>query len=82
MVAQAELARGKANITLFLPGYVAAAKPTYTSIAFLLLDQALGEYDVEMRVGEILVKPLSQAPVTASSLEALPTVFDEAFVPK
>ncbi len=56
------------------------SKQTYTAIAFLLLDQALGEYDVETRVGQILVKPIQQAPVNASPLAALPAIFDKLFL--
>jgi hypothetical protein len=67
----------KVNVTLFIPGYSEAVKPTYGAIAFLLLDHALGEYDVEMRVAEVSVKPISQAPSQVCSLEALPKVFDD-----
>jgi len=69
----------KVNITVFFPGYSDTAERAYKAITFLLLDQALGEYDVEMHVAEISVKPFSQAPAQACSLEALPKVFDAFF---
>jgi hypothetical protein len=71
-----EPAGSKVNITIFIPGYTTAAYKTYMAITFLLLDQALGEYDVEMRVANIEIKPASEAPVTAHPLEALPKVVD------
>jgi hypothetical protein len=48
-------------------------------IAYLLLDQALGEYDVETRVGFIEVKPSNAAATGAVKLQQLPEAFD-AFV--
>jgi hypothetical protein len=67
------------DITVFFPGYSETAERAYKAITFLLLDQALGEYDVEMHVAEIRVEPISQAPAQACSLGALPTVFDAFF---
>ena len=51
--------RGKAGITVFFRGYEAEQDKAYKGIAFLMLDQALGEYDVETKVGFIQVKPFS-----------------------
>jgi hypothetical protein len=79
VVADVRLAREKADIDVFVPGYADDPKRTYTAIAYLLLDQALGEYDVETRVGQIAVKPIGQAPVGARSLGELPAMFDELF---
>jgi len=66
----------KLDITVFIPGYSEASKDTYDAIAFLFLDQALGEYDVEMHLGEVSIKAISQAPPKAYSFAALPKVFD------
>ena len=67
------------NIAIFIPGYTETARQTYLSIAFLMLDQALGEYDVETRVGEIRVENVTQAPADAAPLKDLPKRFDEMF---
>jgi len=74
-----EPAGPKANLTIFIPGYSPTAYQTYMPIAFLLLDQALGEYDVETRVGDIAIKPSTEAGQAAYSLEALPKAFDSSF---
>jgi len=77
-----EPAGPKANLTIFIPGYSRTAHQTYMAIAFLLLDEALGEYDVETRIGNIDIKPLTDAPSSACSLEALPRAFDSSFLSK
>ena len=69
----------KVNLRVFIPGYTDTTRETYLSIAFLMLDQALGEYDVETRVGEISVKEVSQASAKAYSLKDFPRRFDELF---
>ncbi len=51
--------RTKAGITVFLPEYSKQAHETFAGVAFLLLDRALGEYDVETRVGFIEVESWS-----------------------
>jgi hypothetical protein len=73
---------GMADITLFIPGYTQAAHKTYAAIAFLFLDEALGEYDVETRVGQVNVDSASKAPAQSYSLEALPKAVDVIFVQK
>lgn len=69
----------KAGIIVFIPGYSPSSRDTYMGIAFLMLDQALGEYDVETRVGVIEVKEKAQAPAKAITLHQLPDVFDAYF---
>jgi len=69
------------DITIFIPGYTEAAHKTYASIAFLFLDEALGEYDVETRVGQVNFDSGSKAPAQSYSLEALPKAVD-ALAPK
>ena len=69
---------GKTGVLLFLPGYSEAAKTAYSQIGYLLLDEALGEYDVETKVGVIEFHSLSEASPTQSfSLEELAEFFDE-----
>lgn len=45
---------GKLGVMVFIPGYTEPERPTYGQIGYLFLDEALGEYDVEMRVGAIV----------------------------
>ena len=71
-----------ADITVFIPGYTQAAHKTYAAIAFLFLDEALGEYDVETRVGRVNVDSVTKAPAQSYSLEALPKAVDVLFVHK
>lgn len=66
-----------AGIHLFMPGF-RKDHTRFEQIGYLLLDEALGEYDVEMRLG--LIKMLSTAVPTAGTRYALPELparFDE-----
>lgn len=70
----------KAGIVMIIPGYTEAKRNTYFGLAFLLLDQALGEYDVETRVGAIDI--MAAAPEGAPqpySLSDLPTLVDSFY---
>jgi len=69
----------KVGLTVFIPGYSEDNHNTYAGIAFLLLDQALGEYDVETRVGFVEVKAPSPVPAQVRSLQELPKAFDDFF---
>jgi hypothetical protein len=69
----------KVGLTLLIPGYTKRAHKTYAGIAYLLLDQALGEYDVETRVGFINVQEPSTATASARPLSQLPAAFDSFF---
>ncbi|THC42778.1 hypothetical protein [Massilia sp. Mn16-1_5] len=66
----------KAGITIMIPGYDAAEHDTYRSLAYLFLDQALGEFDVETRVGEIRIVAPAGETSGALSLQELPAAFD------
>lgn len=44
---------GKVALLLFFDQYTAARRDLYQKAGFLLLDEALGEYDTEMKVGSI-----------------------------
>lgn len=70
---------GKAGLTVIIPGYTKAAHATYAEIAVLLLDQALGEFDVETRVGFVEVQAPSPESAGAHSLRELPKAFDSFF---
>ncbi|HEY6181424.1 MAG TPA: hypothetical protein VIW67_04210 [Terriglobales bacterium] len=71
-----------ADLTIFMPGYTETARSAYTTIAFLFLDEALGEYDVETRVGEVKIDSTSKAPAHTYSLDALPAAFDSVITGK
>lgn len=60
--------KGNAGLTLYVRGYQPDQAQTYTGIVFLMLDQALGEYDVETKVGFIQTKDYSEG----STLEKVP----------
>lgn len=65
----------KVGLTLLIPGYTKSVHKEYMGIAYLFLDQTLGEYDVETRVGFIHVQePSSNVP--AVPLSQLPSAFD------
>jgi len=69
-----------ADVTVFIPNYSEADRKTFGAIAFLLLDGALGEYDVETRVGQINVDATLKVQAQTSSLQDLPKAFDALFV--
>lgn len=69
----------KAGITIMIPGYAKEAHEKYAGIAFLLLDQALGEYDVETRVGFVNVQGMPVVPSEALPFPKLASNFDTFF---
>jgi len=66
----------KAALTVLIPGYTKAEHESYAGIAFLMLDRALGEFDVETRVGFIEVSAPSDQYARARPLKSLPEAFD------
>jgi hypothetical protein len=64
------------DVTLLIPGHTAATHKTYLGITFLLLDQALGEYDVMTRVGGVDVRARVSTDKAAVTLKRLPAAFD------
>ena len=66
----------KARLTVLIPGYTKAEHEKYAGIAFILLDHALGEYDVETRVGPIDVAAPAPRFAKAIPLKNLPQVLD------
>jgi hypothetical protein len=69
----------KADLTIRILGYRETEALTYTSSAFLFLDQALGEYDTETRIGDIEVQVPSSSRDDAFTLRELPAQFDAVF---
>ena len=66
----------RAKLTIYVQGYSQAQHKAYAPIVFLLLDQALGEYDVETNVGQIQIKSVTDAPTNTCTLAELPKNFD------
>ena len=71
----------KMDLTMYLPGYSEHTQDNYKGVAFLFLDQALGEYDVETKVGYIELKARNEASPRALPLNQLPTAFDKLLKP-
>jgi len=65
-----------ADLTVFIPGYTSAESGSYGAINYLLLDQALGEFDVETYVGEIRIESSPHPDEKTYSLAELPAAFD------
>ena len=63
-------------VTLLIPGYSASTRTAYMGVTFLMLDQALGEYDVMTRVGAVDARAPTPADKTAVPLAQLPMAFD------
>lgn len=75
------LLRGKTalGLYLFIPGYT-EGNSEIGQIGYLLLDEALGEYDVETKLGLIkLLPPEFETPGPRYPLPELPAHFDEAY---
>jgi hypothetical protein len=72
---------GKVGIMIFLNGYKEDEKgAAWGQIGYLFLDEALGEYDVEMKVGAIVFQSQeSKYFVGAHKLQDLPKDFDDYF---
>lgn len=69
---------GKVDLTLFVPGYSEDARSAFLPIVYLILDEALGEYDVETYVGFIDIHPTAEEAQNTYSIVDLPKVFDLA----
>jgi hypothetical protein len=67
----------KAGLAVFVRGFDDPEDERVQQIAFLMLDHAIGEYDMETKVGFIEVRPFEAASEYARHpLAALPHVFD------
>ncbi|MEQ1924063.1 MAG: hypothetical protein ABL952_16285 [Pyrinomonadaceae bacterium] len=70
----------KAGITIFIDGFNDAKRNAYVGVAFLYLDNCLGEYDVETKVGAIEVKALTEPSKTEKvPLAQIASTFDSFF---
>jgi hypothetical protein len=49
------------DLFVYVPGYSKKAHNAYAAIVFLMLDQALGEYEVETKVGGIRIDSIDKA---------------------
>jgi len=68
----------KAAITLFIDGYKESEHDRYAGVGFLMLDQALGEYDVETKVGGIEFKARAvKSKLPKHAFSELAAVFDK-----
>jgi hypothetical protein len=68
----------KAGVNLFFKGYKSDQKTQYTGIAFLMLDQALGEYDVETKVGFIEIHDFAEKSILEKKpLQEVTKIFDD-----
>jgi hypothetical protein len=68
------------GVYLFFKGYREAEKATWDEIGYLLLDQGLGEHDVETKVGLIQFFSFgAHSELPRHPLPELPAVFDEKF---
>jgi hypothetical protein len=70
----------KIGVILYFEGYKPADRELYTAIAFLILDGALGEYDVETKIGSIDVRSRAEADPHAAELAELPAAFDALYL--
>ena len=72
----------KMGITLFIDGYNPTAREKYASVVYLILDQTLGEYDVETKVGFIELKSNSaQSKLAKQPFSLLAQGFDRLLKP-
>lgn len=67
----------KPGITLFIEGYEDAEHERYAGVVFLMLDQSLGEYDIETKVGFLEFKARSaKSKLTKQPFSSLVQSFD------
>ena len=68
----------KAGFTVFVKGYNESLKTQFAQAAYIMLDQAIGEYDMETQVGFIEFKPFEdESKFRRHGLDKLPQMFDE-----
>ncbi|HMC96120.1 MAG TPA: hypothetical protein VKG92_00560, partial [Flavobacteriales bacterium] len=73
----------KLGLTVIIKGYKEADNDVYDQVAYLMLDGALGEYDMETKVGGIVVLGSSPSPTMKEwDLDELPAAFDQALQTK
>jgi hypothetical protein len=68
---------GGTGIVLYIPGYERNDHARYVAAAFALLDTALGEVDVETKLGSVELRPLAEGSgEKAASFLRLPSALD------
>jgi hypothetical protein len=69
----------KLDIVLYIKGLTARNHKTMLGAAFIMLDNALGEYDVETKIGGIDLQPLPSKPerLGLKSFHSLPNIVQE-----
>ena len=68
----------KVGLTVFMRGFDEAEEEALTYAAFIMLDHAVGEYDMETQVGFVSVKAFDEeTPRARFSLQFLPIAFDD-----
>ncbi len=70
----------KVGVTLFIPGHTAQNHTAMTSVAFIMLDQALGECDVGTKVGYIGVASPDAVRDAGRPIQELLKSFDDFVV--
>jgi len=76
-----EITRGEPGpgIVLWMPGYSRTEHSRYLALALLALDALLGEYDVEMKLGSIVIdSPTPGNGARGMTIDRLAPVFDAA----
>ena len=68
----------KAGFTVFVRGFDKPKEKQFSHAAYIILDQAIGEYDMETKVGFITIRPFdAPSQYRRHNLTSLPTMFDE-----
>jgi hypothetical protein len=67
---------GLVDVAIYVKGMRGAGEESTRQSVYLLLDAALGEYDVETRLGQIEILPGSSAPADARPFAELPAAVD------
>lgn len=70
--------KSKIGIVLFCKGYNESEHDLYNQIAFLFLDECLGEFDTETYIGRIIIQGFdSEYFASAKEIESLASEFDK-----
>jgi len=72
----------KVGLIVAMPGYSHETSNAYKQVGYLMLDQALGEYDVETHVGEITFVSTADSGEKTVHLAQLPKVVDAILASK
>ena len=70
---------GKLDIQVFIPGFT--TNEEMGTLAYVILDHTIGEYDMETKIGVIDLAAIDNAPSTARPLDQLPAAVDALPLP-